>query len=467
MNVKPLLDSIFVYYITLHGIYLLLILIGITQLRRYHQGINFGEFQRISESALTLPVSVVMAAHDEEKMIINTVLGALRLRYPQHEVVVVNDGSTDRTLEILIEHFGLRRIDKVFKKHFQTQPIRGIYESPDYPNLVVVDKENGKRADALNAGIDLARYPLICQIDADCIMEEDALLRMVRPFLVNSQTIAAAGIVRPSNGLVIEDGRIVHYGLPRRWLPLFQVVEYLRSFQWARLGLARLHSMLSISGAFTMARKEVLIAIGGFDTKSITDDFELAVSLNRYVCENKQKGRLEIAYIPDPVCYSEVPERVRIHASQRNRWQRGVLQSLLKNWNMTLNPRYGLTGLFGMPFFLLFEGFSAIVEGLSYILIPFTYFLGVATLQEVALFLVFAVVLGSFISVSAVLLEERTRLRQVTTRDLIRILVAGFLENFGYHQMHLLWRIGGTFDYFIRRRTDFGLQERLGYQESK
>lgn len=466
MTIELLIKFIFVYYIALHGCYLMLMFLGVTLHRRYHQGINFGDFRRISESPLTLPVSIVIPAFNEELMIEETLLGALQLRYPEFEVIVVNDGSGDRTLDILIERFKLRRIDKVFNKHFETKPVRGFYESREYPNLIVVDKENGKRADSINAGIDLARYPLVLIIDADCILENDALIRMVRPFLSDSRTIAAAGIVRPANGLKIEGGRILEYGLPRRWLPLFQVVEYLRSFQWSRLGLSRLRSMLCMAGAFTMVRREVLLEIGGMDTKAITDDFEVTVALNRYAWEHKDaRGPLKIAYVPDPVCYSEVPERISIHASQRNRWQRGVLQSLFRNWRMTFNPRYGMTGMFGMPFFLLFEGFSGLVEGLSWILIPVVYFLGIATLKELVFFLVFAVILGTFLSLGAVLLEERTRLRQVRTKDLIRLLLAGLLENFGYHQMHLLWRVAGTFDLLVRHRTDFGKQERLGFQE--
>ena len=269
MTLEIVIKAIFVYFIVMHGLYLLLIVIGATQLKRYHQGIQFGDFQRISQSPLSLPVSVVMAAYNEESMILLTVQNALRLRYPQHEVIVVNDGSTDGTLRVLTEHFKLRRVDKVFAKHFDTRPIRGIYQSLDHPNLLVVDKENGRRGDSLNAGIDLARYPLICQIDADCVLEEDALVRMARPFLNNAKTIAATAIVRPSNGLrVSDDGRILERGLPDTWLPLFQVVEYLRSFHWARSGLARLNSMLSISGALTVVRKDVFVKIGGFNTKA-------------------------------------------------------------------------------------------------------------------------------------------------------------------------------------------------------
>lgn len=466
MILEIVIKAIFVYFILMHGLYLLLILIGATQLKRYHQGIQFGDFQRISQSPLSLPISVVMAAYNEESMILHTVQNVLRLRYPQHEVIVVNDGSTDNTLRVLIEHFKLQRVDKVFKKNFATQPIRGIYQSLEYPNLLVVDKENGRRGDSLNAGIDLARYPLICQIDADCVLEEDALVRVVRPFLNNAKTIAVAAIVRPSNGLVVADGRILERGLPSGWLPLFQVVEYLRSFHWARSGLARLDSMLSISGALTVIRKDVFVKIGGFNTQAITDDFELAVDLNRYIHEHKEEGPFEMAYVPDPICYSEVPARLRHFASQRNFWQRGILQSLIRNRDMALNPRYGLTGLFGWPFFFLFEGISALVEGATYVIAPVAYLTGLASLEELLLMFVFAIILGTFVSLCAVLLQERTRLRQAKTGNLVRLLLAGLLENFGYHQFHLICRIAGIFDLLVRGRTDFSATERYGFKDT-
>ncbi len=464
--VEVLLYAILIFYLCLHGSYLLLILLGTVSMRRYNRSINFGDFKRIADSQLTLPYSVIIPAHNEEKVIIGTVDAALKLRYPQYEVIVVNDGSQDATLQRLVERYQMRLVHKVGQIRLQTQPVRGVYESFEHPNLVVIDKENGRRPDAINAGVNLSRYPLLCIMDADCIYEEDALLRAVRPFLRNSRVIATGGIVRPANGLQVRDGQIVETGVPKRMLALIQAVEYLRSFQWARLGLSRLNSMLCISGAFMVVKKDVFVEMGGCDATSITDDIDFTVRLYKYVYEYRGCDRPLIEYVPDPVCYTEVPESMRIYASQRNRWQRGTLQALFRQWRMTFNPRYGMAGMFGMPFFLFFEGFSALVEGLGYVLVPIAWMLGLVSLKLLLMFLALAIVLGTFLSVSAVLLQEHTRMRVKSTRDLLRLLAASLIDNFGYHQLHLWFRIVGTFEYVVQRRQDLGSMERYGdYQD--
>jgi len=357
---------------------------------------------------------------------------------------------------VLIQRFGLRRVDKVGPKSIETNEIRAIYESAEFPNLVVVDKKNGRRADAINAAVRYSRYPLLCVIDADCVMEEDGLLHMARPFLRDSAVVAAGGVVMPSNGLIVANGKILSVDLPRGMLALNQEIEYARSFHWARIGLAKLNSMLCISGAFMLVKKDVFVEVGGPWSKSITDDIEFTIRLNRYVYDRYNDLQQRIAYVPDAVCYTEVPDTIRQYASQRNRWQRGTLQALMRSFGMMFNPRYGLTGLFGMPFFLIFEALSAVVETASYILIFVTLIMGIATAGEILLFLYLAFVLGTLLSLSAVLLKETTRLRTANRRDLWRLIFAVFIDNFGYHQMHLLFRVVGTFDYFIRRRVDLG-----------
>ena len=466
MIIHYLIYAVFAYYVLLHGLYLFLILIGATQLRHHSRGITFGEFQRIADSSLTMPMTVIIPAYNEGVIIVNTVLCALRLRYPQHEVIVVNDGSADNTMEVLINHFGLRRVDKVGLKSIATKEVRAVYESAEFSNLVVVDKENGRRADAINAAVSYSRYPLLCVIDADCMVEEDGLLRMVRPFLRDSRVVAAGGVVRPSNGLVAYDGKILSAELPHNMLALNQEIEYARSFHWARIGLSKLNSMLCISGAFMLVKKDVFIAVGGTWRDSITDDIEFTIRLSRHVYDRENRQQQKIVYVPDAVCYTEVPDTLSQYASQRNRWQRGTLQALMRSIGMMFNPRYGLAGLFGMPFFLFFEALAAVVETLGYVLVVVALVMGIATGTEILLFFYLAFVLGTLLSLAAVLLKETTRLRTANKRDLWRLIWAAITDNLGYHQLHLLIRFVGTFDYFIRRRVDLGaVMVRTGVKE--
>jgi cellulose synthase/poly-beta-1,6-N-acetylglucosamine synthase-like glycosyltransferase len=459
--------GIFIYYILMHSVYFGLIVLGFIEQRRYHDGILIGDFRRIEESGLSLPVSVVISAFNEEKMIVSTVLSVMQLKYSEFEVIVVNDGSIDDTLATLIKHFDMFAVEVIYKKTLQIKPVHAVYRSRTYPNLLVIDKENGRRADANNAGVEHARYPIICQIDADCVLEPDALLRMVRPFLNDRNVVAVTGMIRPANGLLIDKGKIVEHGLPRNFLPLMQYVEYLRSFQWARSGLTRLGSNLCMSGAYTVIRKDIFLKVGGANVNAVVDDFELTVTVQRYIHEHPEEGPLKLVFVPDPGCYTEVPETWKALYSQRNFWQRAILQSMIWNRDMALNARYGMVGFFAYPFFFLFEALSAVVELLAYLSMPIGLYLGLTTSTELLLFFVFSVGLGAFVSICAVLLQQRTRMRQNKTREIIRLLYAGVLEHFGYHQFHVLSRIAGIYDLLIRKRLVYGYRVRSGYLAPK
>jgi len=447
-----LLWVILAYYIVLQSIYLLLVLIGATQVRRYHRGITFAEFRRIGESPLSMPVSIIIPCYNEAEIIVGTIRNALRLNYPQYEVIVVSDGSTDATVGLLSESFKMRKIDRFGRRHIPTKEVLGVYESQEYPNLVVVEKVNGRRADAINAAVSLSRYPLLCIIDADCVLDADALLHMARPFLRDTGVAAVAGVVRPSNGLSIVDGQILSSGLPKTLLGMNQEVEYARSFQWARIGLSRLKSMLCISGALLLIKKSLFEEVGGSWPGAMTDDIEFTMRLNRHIHDRKRKNHQRLIFAPDAVCFTEIPEKFRQYASQRNRWQRGTMQAIFRNRGMIFNPRYGMTGLLGMPFFLMFEAMAAVVELSAWILMVVCLVLGIATGSEILIMLFLAYILGVFLSLSSVLLTESTRLRTASWRDFWRLILAILIDNLGFHQFHLLIRVVGTFQYILGRR---------------
>jgi len=446
------------YLLALEGSYFLCVWLAARQLKKHQREVTFAEFRRIAKSSLTPPVSIIIPAHNEETIIVNMLKNVLTLDYPDYEVIVSNDGSKDKTLQVLIEAFKLRRVERADPQPIKTEEILGVYQSPENSRLVVVDKRNGRRADAINAGANLARHPLICVIDADCVLEEDILLRMVRPFLRDSQVVAAAGIVRLSNGLTVKDGKIVHAGFPRTPLGINQEVEYARSFQWARLGLCQLESMLCISGALMMIKKNVFVAVGGSSASSITDDIEFTIRLNAHVYDRTKPRESKLVYVPDAVCYTEVPGTLSQYADQRNRWTRGTLEALWRNWGMFLNPRYGITGFYGMSFFIFFEGLSALLELFGYILIVVFLVSGLAKLGQILLLLYLTYILNVFLTLLAVLMTETTRFRAADWPNLWRLLLAVFLNTLGFHQFHLVARLIGTFQYVFFGRRDLGAQ---------
>ncbi len=450
--------AILIYFVALCAINLLLACLGALQLRDYNNKSTASDFGRIAKSNLSLPISVIIPAHNEAAIIIRTVENILKLDYPVHEVIVVDDGSTDGTIALLEQRFNIQRLEKHGASQIKTREVRAVYESPDYPNLVVIAKENGRRADAINAGVILSHYPLICVIDADCVIEPDGLQRMARPFLFDPKLAAAAGVVRPSNGLVIENGVIIKRGLPKTWLGMNQEIEYTRSFQWLRIGLNRLQSMLCISGALLLIKKSVFEKTGGPWPEAITDDIEYTIRLHGFLFDRKNKQDLNLAFIPDAVSYSEVPEKLDLYLSQRNRWQRGTIQALFRNWRMFLNPRYGATSLLGLPYFLIFEAMSPIVEFTAYVIAVVSLILGYATWQEILTLVFLAYTTSAFLTLLAILITETSRLRSSSWKDYWKMILSVFIDNLGCHQLRVFASLWGTIQFILFSRHDLGAQ---------
>lgn len=439
---------------------LALVLLGFRQTRRMMREIQRSDQRRLLGSPLTPPVSVLAPAFNEEANVVENVRSLLMLDYPLFEVVVVNDGSKDRTLEVLIREFGLRPSARSFEYAVPCRPIRQVYDSEEYANLVVVDKANGGKADALNAGLNLALYPLFCAIDADSILESDALLRLVRPFVdFPGVTVAAGGIVRVANGCDIRAGRVRGVRLARRPLPLMQIVEYLRAFLFGRMAWSGGNALLIISGAFGMFEKRAALAAGGYALDTVGEDMELVVRMHRH---RRESGRpYRIGFVPDPICWTEVPESLRVLRRQRTRWHRGLIDTLWRHRAMLGRPRYGSIGLLAMPSFALFEMLSPIAEFTGYLVLPVLAALGLLAPAFALNFFVLAVLYGVLVSVVAVLLEDITFRRYPRTHDLALLVAAAILENLGYRQLTVWWRVRAFWE-FWRGDLSWGAMERRG-----
>lgn len=457
-----LFERMIIFYVALiNVIYLLLMVLGYFVIRRYGAKLSPGDRDALLRSGLLPEIAVIVPAYNEEATIRNSVRALLNVAYPKHEVIVVNDGSKDDTLQILIDEFRLYRSSRVIADEIETQPVKAVYESRDPIVLVVVDKENGGKADALNAGVCAARAPLIAAIDADSLLESGALLYAVKPFLENyEETIATGGIIRVVNGCRVEHGRVQDVRVPTRWLPLFQTVEYLRAFLGGRVAFSFLNSLLLISGAFGLFKREALVDAGGFSDWTVGEDMELVVKLHEVYRKRRQPYR--IVFVADPVCWTEVPESMRVLQSQRNRWQRGTVESLGAHRGMMLNPAYGAVGLFAMPYFFLFEMIGPAIELLGYVMTVLGLTFGLIAPHIAVLFFLISVVFGILLSLGAVLLEELTVRRYTRVSDVAKLTVAAIVENLGYRQLLTLWRVKGLIDAF-RGKKGWGVMERRGF----
>jgi cellulose synthase/poly-beta-1,6-N-acetylglucosamine synthase-like glycosyltransferase len=450
-----------VYFLALNSIYLGLFAVSLVEVFRFVRRTFFSDYRQIMQSDMAWPISVLVPAHDEEKTIVETVRSLLMVNYGEFEIIVINDGSGDFTLARLTEAYELRRMDRVYKRSIPTSPVRAVYGSLVHPRLTVIDKVKGGKSDALNAGINLARYPLICSIDADSVIEDNALLRVVKPFLERpAETVAAGGIVRIVNGCEVRDGRVTRIALPDRALPIFQVVEYLRAFLTGRVGWSNLQSLLIISGAFGIYKRQEVIEIGGYTHDTDTEDLELVVRLHEHMRRKKQPYR--VVFVPDPVCWTEAPESLRVLARQRNRWHRGLLQTVWLHKRMLFNPRYGAVGMFAFPYFAVFELIGPFIETAGYLVAILSFVLGLLDTPFFLLFLAVSVLYGIFLSVAAILLEEVSFRRYPGWVDLVKLFTYGVLENFGYRQLLSAMKVKAFWD-AVRRRRAWGRMQRRGF----
>jgi cellulose synthase/poly-beta-1,6-N-acetylglucosamine synthase-like glycosyltransferase len=448
------------YFLALNTLYLLFCVVAYVRLRQHRRRWTARDLEAVMRSAATPAISIVAPAHNEEATLAESVHSLLRLNYPQFEVIVVSDGSTDGTLAVGVREFELMRAPVSHAQPIPTQPVRGIYQSLAHPDLVMIDKENGGKADAINAGVNAARYPIVCVIDADSLLEEHSLSRAVLPFIQDPDTIAAGGIVRIANGCRVERGRVIEVRLPRSPLAMFQAVEYLRAFLAGRVAQSAVNGLLIISGAFGLFKREAIVEVGGLRRDTIGEDMELVTRLHRIYRDRGQRFR--IVFQPEPTCWTEVPESLPVLALQRNRWQRGTLQVLGYHRGMIFNPRYGVIGMLAMPYYLVFEALGPIIELTGYVVTVVAVAFGVLDWQFAELFFLAAVVYGTLLSVAAVVLEELSFRRYPRVTDLLRLALYGVLENFGYRQLAMWWRIVGVVDYF-RGKRGWGKMKRKGF----
>lgn len=447
-----------IYQLIMTGGYLSLNLIALGIVRRATRSGRDMHLPRVYESALP-GVSILLTAYNEESLISTSVRSLLQLNYPLFELIVIHDGGSDDTLGVMIREFDMELSPVAFEYRVKCAPITAVYRSRKYPHLILVDKVNGGgKADANNAGINLASYPLYCGMDADSVLERDSLLRVVRIFLEKPDCIAAGGTVRIVNGCQVRNGHLMQTGLPQTALAKMQVLEYLRAFLFGRLGWSRLDALLIISGAFGVFNREAVIRVGGYQSKSLGEDMELVVRLHRDYLERGEA--YSINFVPDPVCWTDAPEDRATLRKQRIRWQRGLLEVLTEHRELCFMRGSGAVGWLAYPFMVLIEAMSPVLEMLGLLFTLVLWALGYLNAAAALLFFAAAVGLGLLLSSSALLLEERSFHVYPRYRDSLVLFLWAVVENFGYRQMNTWWRLVGTWQWLTKQESHWGVMKR-------
>ncbi|MGI8843296.1 MAG: glycosyltransferase family 2 protein [Gemmatimonadaceae bacterium] len=454
-------NGIIVYFLLLNSFYAILLLFAIPELLEHWRISDDENLRLLRGTDVIPPISVLVPAFNEESTIVASVLSFLTLEYPNHEVVVVNDGSPDGTMEALIAAYELYEAPAAYPDVVPTAQVRAYYRSKVYSKLTCLDKANGGKGDALNAALNAARFRYVLAVDADTLVEPDALLRLARPFLLGEAVAAVGGTVRVANGSIIERGRVPEPRVDTRWLPGIQTVEYLRAFLFGRLGWNRLGGSLIISGAFGLFRQDHLQAIGGYRTTSVTEDMDLVVRLHKHLRITKSPDK--IRFVPDPVAWTEVPTTLKILFRQRERWHRGLISTLFAHKDMLFNPRYGRAGLMAYPFFFFGEMLAPVVEVLGYLAFALSLVLGIADVEFAILFLLVAVGYGLLLSLWSVVLEEASFRKYSHAGDFLRLLWFALAEPFGYRQVTVWFRLVAFVKYF-RGDKRWGSMEREGFE---
>ena len=454
---------IFIFCVSIMSAYLVLAVISIISLRKHLKRNSFSDFNSILNSELAPPISIIAPAYNEEKTIVDNAKSLLSLHYNNFEVLIINDGSKDNTLQKMIDAFNLQLIDAPTNIQIKCKEIRGIYKSsnPAFKKLSVIDKVNGGKADALNAGINIAQSPYITCIDVDCILEQDSLIKMVKPFLEHTKkkVIASGGVVRIANSCKIENGRLLNVEVPEKFVARVQVLEYIRAFLLGRMAWSRMDGLLLISGAFGMFDKDIVIKAGGYYHNTVGEDMELVVRMRRYMHDHKLP--YTVTYIPDPLCWTEAPEDFKILGRQRSRWTRGTIETLWIHREMLLNPKYKVLGLLSYPFWLVYEYLAPIIEAIGIIFTIFLACIGLINWHFFVLLLIFVYTFAIMFSMLSLLTEEATFYQYTKHKDYLKLIYAAMLEPIIFHPFVVYSAIKGNID-MIKGKKTWGDMTRKG-----
>ncbi|HOF20198.1 MAG TPA: glycosyltransferase [Bacteroidales bacterium] len=458
---------IFILTLIIFGSYLTLGIFSAIALRKYLRKNSYVNYNSLVLSPLSPKVSIIAPAFNESKTIIDNVRTLLSLYYNNFEVILVNDGSTDDTFEKVEEAFELEKVNYYFDYRLPCEKIKGVYRSanPSFNRLTVIDKNNGGKADSLNAGINICKSSLFVSIDADSIIEADSILKLVKPFLEEKEkkVIGTGGVIRIVNSCDTELGHIRQINVPRQILPRLQVLDYTRAFLLGRMAWSQLDGLMLISGAMGIFDRETVINAGGYSTKTVGEDMELVLRMRRYMSENDRK--YEVTYIPDPLCWTEVPSDLKSLRKQRTRWTRGLVESLKTHRKLFFNPNFAKLGMLGYPYWMFFEWLAPLVAFAGFIYTIILILTSGINWPFYLLLFIFVYSFAVMLTTWAILFEEITFHKYRRKRDVFRLVATAFIEPF-FYPVHTWFAVRGNFE-ALRGKKGWGKAERSGFEKKK
>ncbi|WP_105617265.1 glycosyltransferase family 2 protein [Vallitalea okinawensis] len=449
-NIIDYINQFFMYYIFVYAvIFFISTIYAINNLYQSMERKKYRNNLRVKNDANYVPISILVPAYNEEKTVVECISSILSLNYPEYEIVIINDGSSDNTEEVLIEEFNLHKVMRPIRRLVNSKNDRSIYEGGDRIKITLINKENGGKADALNLGINASRYPFFVSLDADSILQKDSLSNIVIPFMEDDRTIAVGGNIKVSNQIVLQNGEVAKVLTPKKWLIIMQMIEYYRVFLTTRVWFNQFNGNLIISGAFGLFKKDAVINVGGYDTQHIGEDMSLVVKMHSFYRKNKLSYRIQ--YAPNAICWSQVPERISDFKKQRRRWHIGLMQSLFEHKYIFLNTTYGLIGTFSFLYYLIYEMLSCVLDIVGVTFIILAYYTGFINIQFFVTFFVVYIGYSFVISAAAIILESYVFKDILNWRVILKLIFYSLIESLGYRQISSLYRLSALFQYRKRK----------------
>lgn len=439
-----IINIFFFFYMFLYAtVFFLTTLFSAFKLDDYFKGKSYMSYTVINNKANYIPISILVPAYNEEVTIVDSINSLLNLNYPSYEIIMINDGSKDQTVAKVISHFNLKKVSKPYRKLIPTNEALDIYEGNGKIKIILVDKVNGGKSDALNMGINVCSFPTFLCMDADSMLQSDALQKIVEPFLEDDQMVAVGGDVKISNNLVIDNGEILSIEKPEKLIVIFQMIEYLRVFLNSRISLNGINGNLIISGAFGLYNKQAVVNVGGYTNGLMGEDMEIIMKIHSFYLKNKISYKT--SYVPDAICWTQVPEEVKVLKRQRRRWHVGLAQSLKRHRYMFLNPKYGLIGMVSFPYFLFFEYLTPFLEVIGLVTITLSFLLGIIDLNFFLFYLLVYMGFNIIVSMISIIIERYMFSSTMTNKITFQLILFSILESFGYRQIISLFRMGNIF----------------------